>query len=148
MKVTALLATFATIAVASASGCSSSSGGGGGFASQFCSKVSSCGQTVPLCQGAFNALVLSTSCQNMLDALTCADLSAPSPPAWFQSCFPSCSTTSATCNGDGTITECNGSTQYVYECTGVCTTLSLTYTGSCGMSYGGNTSTTDKCWCK
>lgn len=130
-------------------GCSSGGGGGssGSFATQFCAKVSSCGQSLPLCQGAFSALVLSSSCQQMLDGLTCTDLSAPTPPAWFSSCFPSCSTMSSACNGDGTITECDGTFQYVYECTGICTAESLTYTGTCGTSYAGNTSTTAKCWC-
>ena len=128
--------------------CSSSSSGGGGFASQFCSKVSSCGSSVPLCQGEFSALVLSSSCQQMLENLSCAEIAAPTPPSWWSSCFPPCTTTASACNSDGTVTECSNGTTYTIECAGVCSALSLTYTGTCAMSYGAQTATTPKCWCK
>jgi hypothetical protein len=128
--------------------CSSSSSGGGDFATQFCSKVSSCGGAIAMCQADFSAVVVSPSCQDMLANVSCADLSAATPPAWWTSCFAPCSASSQpTCNGDGTVTTCSEGSTLVLECTGVCSALSLTYTGTCGTSYNGQTSATAKCWC-
>jgi hypothetical protein len=132
--------------VVAVSACSSSSSGES-FASQFCAKASSCGESIPLCQGAFSAIVVSSSCQDMLVNISCADLSAPAPPAWFTACFPPCTTPSPVCNGDGTITECDSGMTLVVDCAKACSAESLSYAGTCGTSYGSQTSTMAKCWC-
>jgi len=146
--------TLVILFAASALACSSGSSGGGGAtsaaaaASQFCATATSCGQTVSMCQGLFSALLLSESCQQDLENVTCAQLAAPSPPAWWSSCFPPCTGSGSTCNGDSTITICSDDATLLVDCSGVCAAESLTYTGTCATSYGSQTSTTPKCWCQ
>lgn len=141
--------TFLSMLALVAAGCSSSSGGGGGFAQQFCSKASGCGQNVPNCEADVSAIVLSSSCQSTLLGASCADLTATPLPASLAACFPPCSTTVDTCNGDGTITVCTGGNKYTYECGGVCSAQSKTYTGTCAATYMGQSAPNGQgCWCK
>lgn len=138
-------------------GCSSAttgpaatSGAGSKFAAQVCAKLSSCSITVTNCEGAFAALVLSSSCQGSMLNATCADLNASPIPASLASCFPSCTGTTGTCNPDQTITVCTGTNQYEYSCSGLCAASSTAYTGTCATTFNGQTSSNGqpKCWCK
>jgi hypothetical protein len=130
--------------------CSSSSGGGGSFAQQFCSKLSSCNVSVMNCEASASAIVLSSSCQSTVLSASCTDLTTSPVPASLASCFPPCTNTGAqTCNGDGTITVCNSGNAYKYECTGVCSTESKSYTGTCSATYMGQTAPNGQtCWCQ
>ena len=140
-----------------AMGCSSNSGGSGGnaagaeFAQQFCSKLTNCGQSVTNCDAEFAAIVLSSSCQSLLLSASCADLSSStsSAPASVSACFPPCSTTTNTCSGDETVSECVNGTTFVFDCAGVCSSQSKTYTGTCSATYNGQSATNGAgCWCK
>jgi hypothetical protein len=128
---------------------SSSSSGGGSWASQFCAKVSSCGESLAMCQATFDAVVVSSSCQQMLADISCADLTGPTTPAWVTACFPVCAASSPpACTGNATLTECDQGMTLVLDCSEVCTAEALSYTGTCGTSFGSQTSATVKCWCR
>jgi len=140
-------------------GACSSSSSGSSFASQMCSKLSGCGSEPSNCQAAYEAIVLDGSCQSTMLAASCADLAATPVPASLQGCFPPCSggtmscggtVTSTTCNPDGTFTECNAGNQYVYSCSGICSSESKSYSGTCATSYLDQMSPTGcaECWCQ
>ncbi len=130
---------------------------GGSFASQICSKLSGCNIEPSNCQAAYSAIVLSSSCQSTMLGASCSDLTASTPPPSLATCFPPCSgtmtcgtnVTSNTCNGDGTLTECNAGTQFTYTCTGVCAAESKSFSGTCSLTYDEETSPTacPECWC-
>ncbi len=133
---------------AAVAACSSSSGGGS-WASQFCAKASACGGSIAMCQAVFDAIVVSSSCQQMLADISCADLAASTPPAWFTACFPTCAASSPpACTGNTTLTECEQGMTLVLDCSEVCTAEALSYSGTCGTSFGSQTSATVKCWCR
>jgi hypothetical protein len=151
----------AGVLVAACSGGSSSdtaSAGGSGFASQICSKIATCSTAPANCEAAFAALVLSSSCQQTFLSASCADLIAATVPPSLQGCIPTCSgtmscgtgVTSTACNGNGTVTECINGSQYVYSCDGVCAAETKAYSGTCDLTYQGQTSPTScpACWCK
>jgi hypothetical protein len=101
------------------------------------------------CQAEFSAIVLSQSCQSIVLNASCADLSSATLPPDLASCFPPCSTTTDVCNSNGTITTCSGNATYVFECTGVCSAQSKSYTGTCAASYMGHQATNGQsCWCQ
>lgn len=151
--------------VVAALGCSSSSSGGGGSGSgdvsAFCQKAVSCGQkdstgqpiTQSACEAQFQGWIPPSTCVGAVQSASCADLNSPTPPqALKDACFPTCTTIgAATCSGDQTrITDCQSLGNFTFDCSAVCTRAGKTYTGSCGTTYGGQTSSTGQpvCWCK
>jgi hypothetical protein len=151
------------VACALVAACSSKSGGGGGgggnaFASQMCSKIATCSTPASNCEAGWAALVFSSSCQQEMLAASCADLVAADVPQSLQNCIPSCSgtmscgngVTTASCNGDGTVTECINGSQLVYTCDGVCASENKAYSGQCALTYQGQSSPTGcpTCWCQ
>jgi hypothetical protein len=138
----------------------SSDGGNSGWVSQICSKLAGCNVEPTNCQAAYAAIVLSSSCQSTMLAASCSDLTASTPPPSLAFCFPTCDVGPTSCGGNvtanacssdgGTLSECNGGTQFVYTCAGVCAAESKTYSGTCGTTYDEQTSSTgcEECWCE
>ena len=115
---------------------------GGNFTPLACEKFSNCGSPIPNCQQELAALVLSSSCQQ-----TFIDVPCTGPePADLLACFPSCSGSNQTCNGDQ-ITVCENGIQLTFDCVGVCEAGGGTYLGACSLSYMGQTATEQGCWC-
>jgi len=148
------------VAVMLVAACSSSSSGSSSFPSQICSKITACNVAVTNCEAVFSAVVLSSDCQQQMLGASCSDLTTTPLPASLEPCFPSCTgtmsctgaagVTMSTCNGDGTVTECSNGNSYVYTCSGVCSTESKTYTGTCALTDQGVTSPSGcpSCWCQ
>jgi hypothetical protein len=142
---------------------SSSSSGDGGTApasglvaidaDTLCTRlIKECGQQALQqdCISTFFPLRVTAACKSAIPTASCADLTSTTSSISTM-CFPSCSTSTApVCNGDGTITLCNsaGSTQRK-DCRDTCTAGGYTaWTGSCGTTYAGETSTQAQCWCR
>lgn len=165
-----LVAAVSLALLAAAAGCSSTTTGTGGGsdgssggsgtgrvsldAAAMCERyLDECKQTSldrVTCVKSFSILRVTPECASMLDAATCEELEADGSTV-DKACFPSCSTPGqARCNGDDTITICSDAGRsLVSDCTATCrVALSKSYTGVCGKSYGGETATTDKCWCE
>lgn len=153
----ALVAVACSSSNTATSGSGSTSGAGSQFASQICAKIATCTTAPSDCEAAFAAVVFSVSCQDELIAASCTDLLANPVPQSLTNCIPTCTASgscgnasSASCNGDGTITECINGDQFVYSCQGVCAAESKTYVGTCASTYQGTASPTgcDTCWCQ
>jgi hypothetical protein len=159
-----LLFACSSSATGNNTGSSGTNGGGGGGgtaldANSFCDKdVTQCKDTsvtLDQCKKTFAAFRVSQAC---LDALPNADCNqfTGTDRTLFNTCFPSCDTAGTSCNGDGTATVCapltsgGGNARVVVDCAGLCQANNRTYTGTCGKTFGSQTSTTgkDQCWCQ
>ena len=101
--------------------------------------------TIPACESSYRASRFTAACVDAVAAMaTCSDFDE----AFLTACFPSCSTQGATCNGDGTVTQCrDNERQYTIDCQGSCAARAQTWTGECGVAYEGQTAEEAKCWC-
>jgi hypothetical protein len=142
-------------ASSSSSGASESSGGASGRrpinAEKLCSRlVSECKQAVTTedCRRQFIAILVTGTCADALSTASCADLTSSTSQA-IQTCFPPCSGTLASCNGDGSITICTtAGTTNVLDCEDACKADGRAYSGTCGTSYGAQVSDRAQCWCQ
>ncbi|MFO0735815.1 MAG: hypothetical protein U0270_08045 [Labilithrix sp.] len=94
------------------------------------------------CLKTYTAARIPPSCKDGLESATC-----DSPASVVSDCFPSCTGTESSCDGRN-VTTCANGRQYTFECGGVCATQNKTWTGTCGLTYGGVTAQTVKCWCQ
>ena len=94
------------------------------------------------CESQVSALLVSPACQTGLDKATCDDLNDNT--SLEDTCFPKCTNAGVKhCNGSY-LTECDDDSRTVnIDCAGACATASLTFTGTCGTSYQGQTSDED-----
>ncbi|MDF2695976.1 MAG: hypothetical protein K0S65_4359 [Labilithrix sp.] len=118
----------------------------------FCGKVvNTCGNsaiTVSDCIKSFAAVRVTADCAAALEGASCTEFSPGSDVQ--TSCFPACDTPGGqSCNGDGTLSTCGeASTLVVLDCKAACSAEGKSWTGECGTSGNGQTSSTEKCWCK
>lgn len=116
-----------------------------------CDHLASCtNQAFAKCTGTCNLFMLSATCSDAIRAASCEDSAKP-PPALVAACAtPTCDGDSATCNADGTIDLCVVGVNTRRYCAGACQDSGLSYTGTCGTSYHGRSSTTGLavCWCE
>src|SRR5262245_1218423 len=92
-----------------------SGGGAGGVgvrrpinAEKLCSRlIDECKQPITRgeCLRSFTAILVTGACADALATGSCTDLTTSSSPI-LDTCFPPCSGTLASCNGDGSITIC------------------------------------------
>jgi hypothetical protein len=121
-------------------------------ANTLCTRLlNQCGQSIVLadCIKSYASLRVDPSCMTGIGSATCADIT-DSSSAVMQTCFPPCNGTLASCNDDATISTCNqeGQTQ-VYDCREYCIAQGFTaYTGTCGLTYQGQTAAAPQCWCQ
>ncbi len=101
------------------------------------------------CQRQFTAVLVSGTCADALSSASCADLTSSTSPV-VDTCFPPCSGTLASCNGDGSITICTSAgTTNVLDCEEACKADGgRAYSGTCGTSYGAQVSEQPQCWCQ
>lgn len=101
--------------------------------------------TVPECVSSYRASRFTVACVDEVAAMSgCADFDEP----FLTACFPSCSVLGATCNGDGTVTQCReNKREYTIDCQGSCAARAQTWTGECGTAYEGQSAEEPKCWC-
>lgn len=136
----------------SSSGTSSSSGRSPIDSAKLCNRlVNECGQqtTIAECQRQFAAILVTPACATGLTVASCRDLTLTTSSV-ATACFPPCSGTISSCNGDGTITTCttNGTTE-VLDCAAACQADGdRAYSGTCGTTYGQEVADTPQCWCK
>jgi hypothetical protein len=121
-------------------------------AEKICTRlVDECGQSGPKsdCESELLAVLVTAACETALEAASCADL-ASSSSATTESCFPPCSGTLSSCNGDGTITVCTAAgTTNVLDCEESCRANgNLAFAGTCGTSYDGQVVDSPQCFCK
>lgn len=120
-------------------------------AEKLCSRlVTECGQPVTMedCERQFTAILVTGTCADALSSASCAELT--SSTSYVQdACFPPCTGTLATCNGDGSITICTtAGTTNVLDCEDACKADGArAYSGTCGLSYGAQVSDRPQCWC-
>lgn len=161
MRATLAPAVAVVIAACSNGSSGHTQGSGNDFASKMCAKVTACSFSIPNCQSSFAAQVLSGDCQSAFLNASCSDLSANPPPPAIEACIPNCtgtmnctgasaSVTNATCNGDGTVTQCTNGSQFTYSCDGICAAENKTYAGTCGLTFDEQLSPTGcpACWCQ
>lgn len=148
-------ATLSLVAV----GCSSKSDSAApNAADTLCNKLtatchvtsSTTGQPLTLsdCKASLKGVIFPSACAGALQSASCADLTAASSPAQ-DTCFPPCTTSGQTCEGDnGSV--CSNGHKTTQTCASVCERDGHTYAGACGLTYLGNTSPTGGpvCWCK
>jgi hypothetical protein len=142
-----------------ASGSSGSSGGSSGSSmrrpinsEKLCTRlISECRQAVTMeaCLAQFTGVLVTGACADALATGSCADLTTSSSPL-LDVCFPPCSGTLSSCNGDGSITICTtAGTTNVLDCETACKADGArAYSGTCGTSYGAQVSDRPRCWCK
>ena len=149
--VSAVVALFAI----GATGCSSTStggsgaGAGGGDCAAACAYLVSCGAAVSAeCLAACDGLNFDQACTDAIQKDTCDQLKADTSPS-SQVCLPACSpANSAHCLSSAQIDVCSGMAQHsVANCAYVCQLSGKHYTGSCGLTYQGQTADHDVCWC-
>jgi hypothetical protein len=133
-------------------------------AQAFCTKdITTCGDTtsgtIDQCVANVSLVRVSTTCASLIDNATCDDLLTETS-TFEMTCFPQCAALGDTCNVDGkTITVCeaetpdggvgeSGSRSLVLDCAAACTQQNLTYSGTCGTSFDGQTSDNPQCWCQ
>ncbi|HVH41178.1 MAG TPA: hypothetical protein VM925_02510 [Labilithrix sp.] len=113
--------------------------------------ISECKQAVTMetCRRQFTAILVTSTCADALAAGSCSDLMSSTSPI-LDTCFPPCSGTLASCNGDGSITTCTtAGTTNVLDCEEACLAEGARgYSGTCGTSYGAAVSDRQQCWCK
>lgn len=107
------------------------------------------------CELKFRGWIVPAGCVSATQAASCDELVAsfkangslwPTTPSI---CFPPCTDKlTATCaNDESTYCDSNG-VSTTDDCAAECAGDQMTYTGTCGTSYGGQTSSFAKCWCK
>jgi hypothetical protein len=143
-----------------ACGGSTEGGGGGGSgsaparqaldATAFCNRlIDECkdnSATHAECEKRFSEVRVSPDCVNKFATTVCFDIVKPGGL-----CFPSCSGTSRTCNGDATVTTCTTDGRLVtFDCATVCRGLGAKYSGICSETYIAQTSEDGlpRCWCE
>jgi hypothetical protein len=143
--------------------CSSSSSSTASYttldAQTFCNQyVNTCkgggGETVDQCLQTARALRVSQACADAMKNATCSDLTNDNAPL-NDTCFPKCDKpNTATCEGDGqALDSCNSSGRaQVFDCKQSCAATATTsgqpfFSGTCGTSYQGQTSSQPQCWC-
>ncbi len=135
---------------------SSSSGGTSGRrpinSEKLCTRlIGECKQSVTMeaCKSQFTAVLVTGACADALATGSCADLTSSTSPL-LETCFPPCSGTLASCNGDGSITICTtAGTTNVLDCEEACKADGArAYSGTCGTSYGAQVSERPQCWCQ
>jgi len=144
----------------SGSGTSSSSSSSSGGTStrrpinseKLCTRlIEECGQVVTMedCKRQFVAILVTGACADALATGSCADLTSSTSPI-ISTCFPPCSGTLSTCNGDGSVTICTTSgTTNVLDCEEACKADGArAYSGTCGLSFGAQVSDRPQCWCQ
>ncbi len=164
------LVSLALILSASTYACSSSGGGGSSNptdeVTDICAKFVSCGTadgttgtpyTQSSCESDLGGWVPPAGCQGSIDSATCGDINGGNSGAALSTCFPACTGVGGTsCAGDN-IAQCVGDPAagstgetITRTCASNCAESGQTYTGVCGASYEGTTSTNgeDTCWCK
>lgn len=159
MRIVAVSASlaFASVLFACSSSSTGSGAGGGAHgnpvdAPSVCNRlVGECKQpiTQAQCEQTFGVLLVSADCQAKFNSATCEEINQ-SGSGFDETCFPDCTAPSTqTCNGDGTITICSDEKRtLVADCAATCKSVSKTYSGTCGKSFGAQTATSDKCWCQ
>jgi hypothetical protein len=101
------------------------------------------------CVSSFGPVRVTPACVSGIARATCVELTAASSSV-LTACFPPCSGTIATCNADGTLTQCTVSgTSQVVDCNAACVAQGFaTWTGTCALSFQGQVSERPQCWCK
>jgi hypothetical protein len=127
------------------------SGGEGGVTAKTpaCQALADCGLSVTDCDKVFGALVLTKDCENAMLAASCAE-HKKTTPAYMGTCFPPCTGSDAQCAADQkSVSKCQDAKTMNLDCTGVCATQGLKFSGKCATTIGGQTSSTgdDVCWC-
>jgi hypothetical protein len=86
-------------------------------------------------------------CVLAYEKAACADLYGEPPAPVIAACYPKCTTT--TCSPDQKmITSCGNIGAATYDCKTSCERNGKTYSGTCGTTYGGQTSAGGPmCWC-
>ena len=154
------------IGIMGAAGCSSSGSAGnitgaGDDLASFCQKTAQCGTkdiagesfTQDECEVILAGWIPPPGCASAVQQAACSDFNQywPNLSASIKGiCAPSCLTEKpAVCNTDQTqITKCDPSDGLrTFDCASYCSAIKKSYSGTCGTSYGGQTSTVDKCWC-
>lgn len=122
-------------------------------ATSACDAVEACtsADTGAQCRKIFSSSVVSSSCLEAVEDASC-DEHASKSPAYFDTCFQSCSTPGTTCVAGGTLATCaevGGSLHHIeVRCSEVCKGKNLVFSGVCDSSYRGKTSdASDACWC-
>jgi hypothetical protein len=88
----------------------------------------------PDCKAAFDKASAEATCTTGNDVIN--------------TCFPSCDAATVKPACDGTnIQLCSNNLTYTYPCDKVCAAVNGTFTGTCGSTFAGQTSPTDKCFC-
>jgi hypothetical protein len=98
------------------------------------------------CEKRFSEVRVSQECVKGFATTACFDIVKPGGL-----CFPACSGTSRTCNGDATVTTCTTDGRLVtFDCATVCTGLKAKYSGVCSATYIAQTSEDGlpRCWCE
>lgn len=147
---------FATAACSSDSDGTSDIGNGQADVTRICQRLVACGErgsdgtpyTQGICELDHRGWLPLPGCAAQIEKSSCGDIAMSTPPEALQNaCFPMCAET--TCSGDQqTIAMCTSSGALTYACATICERLDQKYTGICGKSANGQTSTTPKCWCK
>jgi hypothetical protein len=121
--------------------------------SRACQTVAPCeGDTQAECEQGLCPVIFSEQCLQAIEAAPCEDTVQESP-SYNDLCFPPCSDGVQTCNGNQ-IALCapfpDQDRQATLECSDVCELNGSTYSGTCGTSYMGQTSSTggDVCFCR
>lgn len=125
---------------------------------RYCDRLVACGvldtsgfsYTYASCQDAYGTLVLPAGCVGAVESASCSELNASSASA-YSVCFPPCSVT--TCSLDGDRLElCQNGTfiEFTYDCDAVCRSTNQVYSGVCGTSFDGQVSASGDpvCWCE
>lgn len=147
---------FALVGLACSS-TSSGSGGGSGLVTidtaSVCGRlINECHQTISQaqCEQTFGIVRVSQACVDKFNSATCEEIGQTGSD-FDETCFPNCDAKGTqTCNGDGTVTICSDEGRtLIGDCAATCQKiLNKSYSGTCGKSFGGQTSDKDKCWCQ
>lgn len=122
-------------------------GGGGDNGQAACEILVGCGSaTQAQCDQEWGVLELTSDCVSAMGAVDCQEHSSVLP-SYITTCFPACSGTSYECRG-GKIMICAQGMMMIARCAAVCLNKGGSYTGTCGVSYQGQTSSHAVCWCE
>lgn len=103
------------------------------------------------CEAIFEVLAPPSGCLEAVETASCEDHAADDPP-YTDVCFPLCDAAGQHCNGEATVTSCaelDGMLREVTaDCDKVCRKQKLSFSGTCGMSFGSNRSAREVCWCE
>jgi len=145
------------VVLAALVGCSSSDAPTASAVERICTRLVYCGDKdasgAPLtqlsCEISFTAWLPPGACAPAYESSTCADVIASPVPADLRAaCFPACAET--TCSADGrTLNVCGSTGLVAFDCAKYCEADGKQFSGICGKTYNGKTSSTGKpvCWC-